>query len=264
VLATLLLPTTGTARIMGYDVATDTRAVRMTMSVILGGDRGLYNRISGRENLAFFGMLAGVSRRDLRDRVPTMLERVNLAEAADRRVETYSKGMRQRLHVAIGLLSRPKVLLLDEPTVGLDPLEADRLRDSIADLRGEGVSILLTSHLLLDMERLADRVVMLDQGQVTAEMPLAKFATLAGFAAVVTVTYRGSLADVQRLLPAGAVVDRHTEEAGSSTLVLKLREWSGDLFAALGRLVDDVEVEDIDVRPARLEEAFATLSGRAR
>lgn len=264
VLATLLLPTTGTARIMGYDVATDTRAVRMTMSVILGGDRGLYNRISGRENLAFFGMLAGVSRRDLRDRVPTMLERVNLAEAADRRVETYSKGMRQRLHVAIGLLSRPKVLLLDEPTVGLDPLEADRLRDSIADLRGEGVSILLTSHLLLDMERLADRVVMLDQGQVTAEMPLAKFATLAGYAAVVTVTYRGSLADVQRLLPAGAVVDRHTEEAGSSTLVLKLREWSGDLFAALGRLVDDVEVEDIDVRPARLEEAFATLSGRAR
>lgn len=262
-LATLLLPTTGTARIMGYDVVADTRAVRLTTSVILGGDRGLYNRISGRENLAFFGMLAGVSRRDLRSRVPDMLEQVNLAEAADRRVETYSKGMRQRLHVAIGLLSRPRVLLLDEPTVGLDPLEADRLRESIDDLRGEGVSILLTSHLLLDVERLADRVVMLDRGRVTAEMPLAKFAALAGYAAVVTLTYRGTLGDVAGSLPAGAVVDRHIEDAASSTLVLKLREWSGDLFSALGRLVDDVDVEDIDVRPARLEEAFATLSDAA-
>ena len=106
ILATLLLPSFGTARVMGYDVQTQTRAVRTSMSVILGGDRGLYNRISGRENLKFFGMLAGVSRRDLRTRVPVMLEQVNLAEAGDRRVETYSKGMRQRLHVAIGLPGR--------------------------------------------------------------------------------------------------------------------------------------------------------------
>ncbi len=261
ILATLLLPSNGTARVMGYDVRSDTRAVRTSMSVILGGDRGLYNRISGRENLAFFGMLAGVSRRDLRERVPLMLDQVNLADAADRRVETYSKGMRQRLHVAIGLLSRPRVLLLDEPTVGLDPLEADRLRDTIDGLRHGGTSILLTSHLLLDVERLADRVVMLDRGRVTADLPLAKFAALAGYAAVVTLTYRGKL-DLARSLPAGAVVDRHDEASEVSALVLKLREWSGDLFGALGRLVDDVQVQDIDVRPARLEEAFATLSTR--
>jgi len=257
--ATLLLPSSGTARVMGYDVVADTRGVRTSMSVILGGDRGLYNRISGRENLAFFGMLAGVSRRDLRERVPLMLDQVNLAAAADRRVETYSKGMRQRLHVAIGLLSRPQVLLLDEPTVGLDPLEADRLRDTIDELRRAGTSILLTSHLLLDVERLADRVVMLDQGRVTADLPLAKFAGLAGYAAVVTLTYRGAL-DLARSLPAGAVVDRHETDGELSTLVLKLREWSGDLFGALGRLIDDVQIQDIDVRPARLEEAFATLS----
>jgi len=261
ILATLLLPSSGSARVMGHDVESDTRAVRTSMSVILGGDRGLYNRISGRENLAFFGMLAGVSRRDLRERVPLMLDQVNLADAADRRVETYSKGMRQRLHVAIGLLSRPRVLLLDEPTVGLDPLEADRLRDTIDQLRVEGASILLTSHLLLDVERLADRVVMLDQGRVTADLPLAKFAGLAGYAAVVTLTYRG-VVDLERSLPAGATVARHGADGGVSTLVLTLREWSGDLFGALGRLVDDVEVQDIDVRPARLEEAFATLSAR--
>lgn len=262
ILATLLLPSSGSARVMGYDVQTQTRAVRTSMSVILGGDRGLYNRISGRENLAFFGMLAGVSRRDLRARVPAMLEQVNLGDAADRRVETYSKGMRQRLHVAIGLLSRPAVLLLDEPTVGLDPLEADRLRASIDALRGEGVSILLTSHLLLDMERLADRVVMLAQGRVTAEMSLPEFAALAGYAAVVTIAYRGSPADLESLLPAGAVLDTHTQGADSGLLVLKLTQWSGDLFSSLGRLVDAVDVDTIDVRPARLEEAFATLSGR--
>ncbi|CAN5685638.1 N/A [soil metagenome] len=261
ILATLLLPSSGAALVMGYDVAADTRGVRTSMSVILGGDRGLYNRISGRENLAFFGMLAGVSRRDLGERIPLVLDQVNLADAADRRVETYSKGMRQRLHVAIGLLSRPQVLLLDEPTVGLDPLEADRLRETIHQLRREGTSILLTSHLLLDVERLADRVVMLDKGRVTADLPLRKFAGLAGYAAVVTLTYRGAL-DLARSLPAGAAVDRHTHEGELSTLVLKLREWSGDLFGALGRLVDDVQIQDIDVRPARLEEAFATLSAR--
>lgn len=259
ILATLLLPSSGTARVMGHDVVADTRGVRTSMSVILGGDRGLYNRISGRENVAFFGMLAGVSRRDLRARVPLMLDQVNLTASADRRVETYSKGMRQRLHVAIGLLSQPRVLLLDEPTVGLDPLEADRLRGTIDALRREGTSILLTSHLLLDVERLADRVVMLDQGRVTADLPLAKFAGLAGYAAVVTLTYRGAL-DLARSLPGGAAVDGHTHEGEVSTLVLKLREWSGDLFGALGRLVDVVQVQDIDVRPARLEEAFATLS----
>lgn len=261
ILATLLLPTSGTARVMGYDVQAATRAVRTSMSVILGGDRGLYNRISGRENLAFFGMLAGVTRRDLRERAPALLEQVNLTEAAGRRVETYSKGMRQRLHVAIGLISQPRVLLLDEPTVGLDPLEADRLRDTIDQLRRGGTSILLTSHLLLDVERLADRVVMLDGGRVTADLSLARFAALAGYAAVVTLTYRGAL-DLPGSLPSGAVVDRHDRDGEVWTLVLKLPAWSGDLFGALGRIVDDVRIQDIDVRPARLEEAFATLSAR--
>jgi ABC-2 type transport system ATP-binding protein len=145
--------------------------------------------------------------------------------------------------------------------VGLDPLEADRLRESIDGLRGEGVSILLTSHLLLDMERLADRVVMLAQGRVTAEMPLARFAALAGYAAVVTIADRGAPVDLEPLLPAGVAVDSHTRETESGLLVLKLAEWSGDLFSSLGRLVDAVDVDTIDVRPARLEEAFATLSG---
>ncbi len=129
VLSTLLLPTAGTARVHGYDVVADTAVVRGLVSVVFGGDRGLYTMLTGAENMAYFGMLAGIRRKDVRTRVPELLAQVGLDDAADRRVETYSKGMKQRLHVAAGLVADPQVLFLDEPTVGLDPNEAGRLRD---------------------------------------------------------------------------------------------------------------------------------------
>jgi ABC-2 type transport system ATP-binding protein len=261
ILSTLLLPTSGSARVLGIDVVHDPKAVRRRLSAVFGGDRGLYPRLTGRANLRFFGMLAGVSRTDLRKRGGTMLERFGLAEVADRRVETYSKGMRQRLHLAIGLIPRPRVLLLDEPTVGLDPLEADRLRSSIADLRSEGVSVLLTSHYLLDVEQLADRVVMLESGRVTADLPLAEFAGRAGYAAVVTMRIRGKAPDVHRLLPADASVDSCVAIGEGVELTLRLRTWGEGVFTQLGALLDGSDVVDVQVRPARLEEAFASFVG---
>jgi ABC-2 type transport system ATP-binding protein len=260
ILATLLLPTSGTVRVMGFDVVADPRAVRAATGVILGGDKGLYDRISARENLAFFGMLAGVPAAQLRRRIPEMLEQVHLADASDRRVETYSKGMRQRLHVAVGLLARPPVLLLDEPTVGLDPVEADRLRSVIADLSAGGVSVLLTSHLLLDVERLADRVVMLESGRVRAAMPVAAFAALAGYAAVVSVTFRGALGPPDAL-PPGAHHEVTELADGSRQVDVRLREWSGSTFAELGALLADATVLDTTVRQPGLDEAFIQLLG---
>lgn len=259
ILATLLLPTRGTARVMGYDVVDAVKAVRGCTGVILGGDKGLYDRISAGENMRFFGMLAGVSSASLRTRIPQMLEQVNLADVADRRVETYSKGMRQRLQVAIGLLARPAVLLLDEPTVGLDPVEADRLRVVIAELRGQGVSVLLTSHLLLDVELLADRVVMLESGRIRAQLPVAAFAALAGYAAVVSVTFRGELAPGAQL-PAGAEYELTELPEGLHRTDIRLREWSGGTFGELGGMLGAADVVDISVRQPSLDEAFVQLA----
>jgi ABC-2 type transport system ATP-binding protein len=267
VISTLLLPTSGSVRVDGFDVVSDTREVRSRLSVVLGGERGFYNRLSGRDNIRFFGLLSGLSRHDARAKGDEGLERVGLAEAADRPVETYSKGMKQRLHLAVGLLTTPRLLLLDEPTVGLDPLEAQRVRDSIAELRGTRVAVLLTSHYLGDIERLAERVVILQRGVVTHDLPLERLLERAGAAAEVTLTGVGAP-------PSEAELERAAERSGVRllglasldggragwTLTFEVNEWSGDSFRALGELWPDREITDVRVQPVTLETVFSELA----
>ena len=258
ILSTLLVPSSGSARVLGRNVATEPAAVRAATSVILGGDRGLYPRLTGRANLRFFSMLAGVSRQAMKDAVPETLEQVGLTEAADRRVETYSKGMRQRLHIAIGVISAPRVLLLDEPTVGLDPAEAARLRGAIRQMQETGTTVLLTSHYLLDVEELAHQVVLIDKGRVTADMPLARFAAAAGHVAVVQVVLRSPPARLGEMsADIEVTMTRHGDDRWEVTL--RLPVWDSDVFRHLGGFLDASEVVDVQVRPARLEEAYQRL-----
>jgi ABC-2 type transport system ATP-binding protein len=263
ILATLLLPSRGSARICGADIVSQAHDVRRCQSVVLGGDRGLYGRISAKENLRYFGMIAGVPQRTLRSRLGPALEEVGLAQAAERKVETFSKGMRQRLHIAIGMISEPRVLLLDEPTVGLDPIEAARLRRSIRDLAERGVTVLLTSHYLLDIEELAHRVVVLEHGTITRDLPVSEFSASLGYAAVVAVRGRDRVPDREALDALNGSVTAIPEEPAAWQAMLRLPDWSPDTFARLSRVLDGSAITGVEVRPARLEEAFMSLFSKA-
>lgn len=169
VFTTLLLPTSGTARVLGLDVVADTSEVRRKIGFVFGGDRGLYGRISGLDNLRYFAEIYGVPVREQRSRIDSLLELVGLRGRERERVEGYSRGMRQRLHIARGLLHDPPVIFLDEPTLGVDPVGARELRGVIARLAADGKTVLLTTHYMLEADALCDRIAVIAGGRIVAE-----------------------------------------------------------------------------------------------
>jgi len=169
ILATVLLPTAGTAHVLGLDVVKNAREIRPHIGIVFGGDRGLYWRLSGRDNLSYFATLYGIPQDKAQKRIQELLEMVGLGERANERVEGYSRGMKQRLHIARGLIHDPEILFLDEPTVGLDPVAAREQRKVITDLKKAGKTIFLTSHYMFEIDALCDRVAILNQGKIIIE-----------------------------------------------------------------------------------------------
>ena len=167
-LITLLLPTSGSARILGHDVVDDPREVRRRVGYVFGGDRGLYERLSALDNLRYFCELYGVPPREQRQRIGELLELVGLTGRERERVEGYSRGMRQRLHIARGLLHRPEVLFLDEPSIGIDPVGARELRSTVANLVEGGTTVLLTTHYMFEADELCDRIAVIADGRIVA------------------------------------------------------------------------------------------------
>ena len=166
ILSTVLLPTSGSASVMGFDVVEETDEVRKRIGIVFGGERGLYLRLTPRRILRYWAALYklpdGVGIR----RTEELIERVGLSEWADRRVETFSRGMKQRLHLARGLIADPPVLFLDEPTTGMDPVSAHDFRGLVADLQAEGRTVLLTTHDMAEAEAVCDRITLIDQGTI--------------------------------------------------------------------------------------------------
>jgi ABC-2 type transport system ATP-binding protein len=170
VLTTLLTPTSGEALVAGANVVTEPKLVQRRCGVSFGGDGGLYGRLSAADNLRFFGAMYGLGGRELKRRAGELLELVRLADRAGSRVETFSRGMRQRLHIARVLMHDPRVLLLDEPSSGLDPESSHELRGLVASLRDQGRAVLVTTHDLVEAEAICDQVLILVNGRITRQV----------------------------------------------------------------------------------------------
>ncbi|MCC8251534.1 ABC transporter ATP-binding protein [Saccharothrix luteola] len=168
ILSTVLLPTSGTAEVFGRDVVTDTGTVRRSIGIVFGGERGLYGRLTARQNLRYWSTLYRQPTAVGKTRSAELLDRLGLADRADERVETFSRGMKQRLHLARGLIGDPRLLILDEPTIGMDPVAARDFRVLVGELRAEGRTILVTTHDMAEAEAVCDRVSLIDGGKLVA------------------------------------------------------------------------------------------------
>src|SRR5437763_382859 len=212
-LITLLIPTGGRASVLGLDVVEDAKEVRRRIGYVFGGERGVYERLSGYDNLRYFAELYGVPPREQKARIGELLELVGLSGREHERAEGYSRGMKQRLHVARGLLPDADVLFLDEPTIGLDPVGAREVRATIASLTEAGKTVLLTTHYMFEADALCDRIAVISKGNIVAEGTPLDLKRGVGHGTVVEVEVFGIAADsVERVRTLNGVVAVAVEE----------------------------------------------------
>jgi ABC-2 type transport system ATP-binding protein len=259
-LVTLLIPTSGTARVLGHDVVRDAQAVRRSIGYVFGGDRGAYERLSGLDNLRYFSELYGVPPKVQKQRIPELLELVGLTGRERERVEGYSRGMRQRLHIARGLLHNPPVVVLDEPTIGLDPVGARELRQTISDLSDAGKTVLLTTHYMYEADALCDRIAVITKGEIVASGTPADLKSAVAHQTVVEIEAYGAPEDaIQRLRSAPGVTSVAVEDREHAQLLLVHAPEGSILTQQLLGYLEGVRVGRVAAREPTLEDAYVRL-----
>jgi ABC-2 type transport system ATP-binding protein len=261
VLATLTKADAGRAEVGGHDVRSEAGAVRRAIGYV-PQDSGVDQYGTGRENLMLQGRVQGMGGRDLRNRVDYLLDFVGIADAADRIVKTYSGGMRRRLDIALGLVHRPKVLFLDEPTTGLDPEARVAMWREVGRLaRQESLTILLTTHYLEEADELADRLAIVSRGQVVVEgTPEQLKATLQGDAVHLELA-NGRVDDARRVLE---TLGAKPEQSGEGrTLVSRVENGNRALPGILSALEQEgIGVESVGVSRPSLDDVYLHYTGR--
>jgi ABC-2 type transport system ATP-binding protein len=265
ILSTLLRPTAGSARVAGFDVVRQSAEVRASISVT-GQYAALDELLTGRENLTLFGKLRGLGHRHARRRTDELIERFEMGHAADRRVSTYSGGMRRRIDIAVALVVPPRVLFLDEPTTGLDPRSRRDVWDLVSALRHQDVTVLLTTQYLEEADVLSDSIIVLNSGRVVAS------GTADDLKCRVGVSYcQVTPADPIHL---STIATALADFAGSDCAALIDQQAAavsvpapdgvvtfGEVFRRLDGL--GIELADISLRKPSLDEAFLSLTSPA-
>jgi ABC-2 type transport system ATP-binding protein len=259
-LITLLIPTKGTASVLGYDVVKDAREVRKRIGYVFGGERGVYERLSGYDNLRYFAELYGVPPREIHSRIDSLLELVGLKGREQERTEGYSRGMKQRLHIARGLLHDPPVVFLDEPTIGLDPVGARELRATIASLADAGKTILLTTHYMFEADALCDRIAVINRGEIVAQGTPADLKREVAQGTVVEVEVFGiPERTIERVRGISGVQSVSVEEREQAQMLLVQTRADVELTQAILGELNGANVGRISRREPTLEDAYVTL-----
>jgi ABC-2 type transport system ATP-binding protein len=259
-LITLLIPTSGRALVLGHDVVEDSRWVRERIGYVFGGDRGLYERLSGLDNLRYFAELYGVEPKRQRARIDELLALVGLDGREKERVEGYSRGMRQRLHIARGLLHDPPVIFLDEPTIGVDPVGARELRATIGNLKAAGKTVLLTTHYMFEADALCDRIAVIAKGRIVAEGTPRELKTQVSEGIVVEVEVYGiedEAVDALRAID-GVTSVAVEDQDQAQVVVVQAAVGHEPTHAILGRL-QGVSLGRVTTREPTLEDAYVAL-----
>ena len=262
ILTTLTRPDSGSAHVAGVDVLRHPAEARTKIGVA-GQYAALDERLTGRENLGMIGRLYGFSGSEARRRANALLKRFELTDAADRTVKTYSGGMRRRLDLGAALMSEPPVIFLDEPTTGLDPKGRLSMWDLIAGLARGGTTVLMTTQYLEEADRLADDIVVIDQGRAIARGTADQLkGQVAGERLEITISSEEYLATAQRVLEALGEGPVRVEDSERRVSVA-VASHDGVLTRAIRELdAADVRVDDLGFRRPTLDEVFLSLTGR--
>src|SRR5829696_8998787 len=260
-LTTLLPPTAGRAWVAGHDVVEDGAEVRATIGAALQ-DAALDPFLTGREHMKLQTALHGMRGADARERSETLLDRVGLTQAADRRVGGYSGGMKRRLDLALALVHRPRILFLDEPTTGLDPQSRTALWEEVQRLAGDrGVTVFLTTQYLEEADVLADRVAIIDHGRIVAEGTPEELKAEIGRPSVEAIPQ-----DPAELGRMKGVLARFGESVAGSPKAATVRLSGGDAqLAEVVRALDaeQIEVQELQLHAPTLDDVFLTKTGRS-
>jgi len=260
ILTTMLIPTSGRATVLGYDVQKEVTRVRERIGIVLGGERGLYTRVSALDNLRYFADLYGVPVNVRNSRIKELLQFMGLWDRAKDRVETYSKGMKQRLHLARGLINDPQIIFLDEPTIGLDPEIARDTRDLIRKLVEKGKTVLLTTHYMFEADQLCQRVAVIRNGEIVALDTPSGLKKYVMDTSVVEVEGFGITENEVAKFKEVAGVLAVSADLSENKQVLKIQTPKGsEIISDVQQILKNSRIYDLKIKEPTLEDAYLRL-----